>query len=293
MDALPSSLLWLPQSTVDKLLAHYDYPHPQKAEIITGYDQDHALRTAKMSAAVAHYLGHDCARVQQYQVACLLHDLGRAGLDQVLFSAIWTWARKNNIPTRPQAWRQRYPTTPYGEETEAFWDKYQPQLQALSIQTDSWAKEQVEMRLGFARRLRRLLLQVVPQLQQYNIVWFDWMETVALYYYYPEKLAGVADWVQELAEILVACEQFEAYSNQQRGQDYYDRDETSFVEACRYLNQLKARGQVSAKVLSAVYELIAQGFFDALLVAARACPLSADEQHFLRSLNTGGCACQL
>ena len=34
-----------------------------------------------MCVAVAMALGHGAERVRQYQIACLLHDLGRAGLD--------------------------------------------------------------------------------------------------------------------------------------------------------------------------------------------------------------------
>ena len=99
ISALPKSLLWISESTVNTLLQYYDYPHPEKpGEIIEGYDKDHALRTAKMCSAIAHYLGHDAERVRRYQIACLLHDLGRAGLDQKLFGKIWTWARRNRQP---------------------------------------------------------------------------------------------------------------------------------------------------------------------------------------------------
>ncbi len=114
---LPESLLWIPGSTVAVILRHYDYPHPQEpGKVIEGYDKAHALRTAKMSAAVAHHLGHDSDRVRLYQIACLLHDLGRAGLDQKLSGEIWTWAKSQGIPTRPAEWRARYPETVYGKE---------------------------------------------------------------------------------------------------------------------------------------------------------------------------------
>ena len=57
---LPKSLLWISESTVEALLKFYDYPHPKKTgEIIEGYDKTHALRSAKMCAAVATYLGYD------------------------------------------------------------------------------------------------------------------------------------------------------------------------------------------------------------------------------------------
>jgi hypothetical protein len=285
--SLPDSLLWIPESIVKTLLKYYDYPHPDKpGEIIGGYDKDHALRTAKMCAAVAYELGYDEKRVRHYQVACLLHDLGRAGLDQDLFGKIWTWARTQNIPTRPAEWRAVHPQTTYGKETEAFWELYQSQLQEQGIRTNAWAKEQIEMRLGYARRLSRLLEQVKPKLEQHDIQWFAWMEKVTLYYYYPEKLDEEPDWLRELGEILVACEQLEAYNNRERGNDYYNRNDESFADAFDYLDSLKKKGQLSSKVLSAVRRLTAKGKFDAILTEARDGQLSETDLNFLRSLNT-------
>lgn len=280
----PDSLLWLTEPTVNTLLNYYDYPHPETGEIIKGYDKPHALRTAKMCAAVAQYLGHKEDRVRQYQVACLLHDLGRAGLEQNLFGKIWTWAKQQNIPTRPAEWRTVHPDTTYGEETEAFWDQYHSQLEALGIQTNEWAKEQVEMRLGYARRLNRIIQKIIPEFEKHKIEWSTWMEKVCLYYYYPEKLANDPEWLHELGEILVACEQLEAYSNRTRGNDYYNRDDESFVEAFNYLESLKDKGQIGDKVLRAVKQLTAEGTFDAILKEARDGQLSDDDLKILRSL---------
>ena len=141
------SLLLLSESTVESLLKCYDYPHPEKRdEIIEGYDKNHVLRTAKMCAALAIHLGHDEKLVRKYQIACLLHDLGRAGLDQKLFGKIWSWAKTHEIPTRPLEWRNKYPDTQYGYETEAFWDMYSSKLSKIGIKNPNWAKEQVEMR---------------------------------------------------------------------------------------------------------------------------------------------------
>ncbi len=283
----PASLLWVSESTANTLLACYDYPHPEKrGEIIPGYDKDHALRTAKMCAAVALYLGHDEDRVRQYQIACLLHDLGRAGLEQALFGKIWTWAKQQNIPTRPAEWRALYPETPYGEETEAFLVLYEKQLEDLGIAINSWTKEQIEMRLGYARRFRRVIKQLMPVLEQKGIEWSAWMEQVVSYYYYPEKLDDAPDWVHELGEILVACEQLEAYSNRTRGSDYYNRNDESFIDAFNYLESLRDKGQLSNKVLSAVRYLTGQGLFDSILATARNGKLTADDLNFLRSLNS-------
>jgi hypothetical protein len=285
--SIPTSLLWLPEATVNTLLQYYDYPNPNKpGEIIEGYDKHHALRTAKMCAAVAHHLGHDDERVRQYQIACLLHDMGRAGLDQDLFGKIWTWARTEGIPTRPAEWRAVHPETTYGNETEAFWALYLSRLEGLGIKTEAWTKEQVEMRLGYSRRLSRLIKQVEPKLKQDGIRWLDWMELVTLYYYYPEKLDDAPDWVHELGEILVACEQLEAYSNRERGSDYYNRNDENFIDAFNYLEGLKEKGQLSDKVLSAVRLLTGQGLFDTILAEARDGQLLDKDLDYLRSLNT-------
>ena len=114
----PKTFLLISESTAKSLLKFYDYPHPEKTnKIIEGYDKDHALRSAKMSAAVATYLGYDKDIVREYQIACILHDLGRAGLDKKLFGKIWTWAENHKIPSRPLEWREKYPQTEYGFET--------------------------------------------------------------------------------------------------------------------------------------------------------------------------------
>jgi hypothetical protein len=286
--ALPKNLLWVPKSTAAALLRCYDYPHPtEPGRIIRGYDKKHALRTAKMCAAVADNLGYDEDTVRRYQVACLLHDMGRAGLDRKLFGVIWTWARQQGIPTRPAEWRAAHPDTPYGKETEAFWNMYRSQLEQFGVQTDRWAKEQVEMRLGYGRRQRRILKRIKPKLKELGIRWSGWMEKVALYYYYPEQLDDDPDWVRELGQILVACEQLEAWSNRERGSDYYNRSNESFADAFAYLDSLRRKGQISARVLSAVRTLTARGVFDDILGEARKGELSKQDLRFLRSLETG------
>ena len=95
--------LLVPRALLSRLMHLYDYPHPaRRGRIIRGYDRPHAARTARMCAAVATALGHGAERVCQYQIACLLHDLGRAGLDRRLFGKIWSWAKERGIPTRPR-----------------------------------------------------------------------------------------------------------------------------------------------------------------------------------------------
>lgn len=235
-----------------------------------------------MCAAVAERLGHPPARVRHYQIACLLHDLGRAGLDRRLFGRIWSWARAHDIPTRPREWRARFPETRYGRETEAFVARYRTAMEGDGITLDSWACAQVEMRLGYARRLAARLRVVKPVLRELGITWAPWMGRIMLYYYYPEKLEGAQLWVRQLAEILVACEQFEAYSNQRRGRDYYVRRREDLSEAFAYLSRLQQEQIISRPVVRTLCELAAEGVFDAVLAQARGRALTASERAYLR-----------
>jgi hypothetical protein len=273
------------RSLVNALMKLYDYPHPHHPErTIRGYDRSHAVRTARMCVAVADRLGHPQDRMQLYHVACLLHDLGRAGLDRPLFGTIWSWARYRGIPTRPREWRAIHPKTPYGRETEAFVSLYRRDLESSGVPMDAWAVEQIEMRLGYARRLVRRLREVRPMLKALGVEWKPWMQQVMLYYYYPERLAKAKTWVKQLAEILVACEQFEAYSNRRRGQDYYARKKESLPEAFAYLRKLEQEGILSSKVLNVVRVLSAEGVFDTVLKQARGEPLTRSERRYLRNL---------
>jgi hypothetical protein len=237
-----------------------------------------------MCAAVAFALGHERDRVRQYQIACLLHDLGRSGLDRRLFGKIWSWAKTHGIPTRPREWRAVHPETTYGRETEAFIMRYRQALEADGITMTAWAKAQVEMRLGYARRLARRLRAVRSSIKTMGVRWEPWMQLVMLYYYYPEKLTGAKPWVKQLAEVLVACEQFEAYSNQHRGRDYYVRKKETIVEAFAYLDKLKHEGILSREVVTALERLAARGDFNAIITEARGHALTAEERTFLRRM---------
>lgn len=237
-----------------------------------------------MCAAVAAALGHDADRVRRYQIACLLHDLGRAGLDRQLFGRIWSWAKERGIPTRPREWRAIHPETTYGRETEAFVSRYGRQLESAGIKMTVWAKEQVEMRLGYARRLARRLRAVRPSIRRMGVRWEPWMQQVMLYYYYPERLDGAKPWIKQLSEILVACEQFEAYSNQRRGRDYYVRKRETIVEAFAYLEKLEQDGILSGDVMKALKSLAAEGAFDTIIAEARGRRLTANEKMLLRRM---------
>ena len=275
----------LTRTQVASLLKLYDRPHPTKPHrIIRGYDKAHALRTARMCVAVAGALGHTLPRLRQFEAACLLHDMGRAGLDPGLFGHIWSWAREKGIPTRPREWRARYPQTAYGRETQAFLAHYGEALQKRGLDLTPEVKDHIEMRLGFARRLKKYLRPVKSDIQALDIPWAPWMEKIMLYYYYPEKLQGAAFWMHQLAEILVACEQLEAYSNQRRGKDYYARSGENFKAAFAYLRQLTSRQIVSQLVLDCICRLTREGRFTTILRQARGGTLSPADQRFLHTV---------
>jgi hypothetical protein len=245
-----------------------------------------------MCAAVATRLGHPSDRVIAYQITCLLHDLGRSGLDRKLFGSIWSWAKRQGIPTRPKEWRAEYPETRNGGETEAFLTRYGKDLAEAGIPIDAWAKEQIEMRLGYARRLQRRLREVKPCLARLGVRWSPWMGLVTLYYYYPEKLQGAAAWVRQLAEVLVACEQFEAYSNRRRGRDYYARTRETLRDAVTYLEKLRVEGTLSKAVVEALRSLAAEGAFDHILAESRGATLSRSEVRALRAMAPGETVCR-
>ena len=95
-------------------------------------------------------------------------------------------------------------------------------------------------------------------------------------------VANAQPWVRQLAEVLVACEQFEAYSNQRRGRDYYVRRREDLSEAFAYLHTLQREGIISRPVVRALRELAAEGAFDAVLAHARGRALTARERAYLR-----------
>jgi len=237
-----------------------------------------------MCVPVAVALGHMLPRLQQFEAACLLHDIGRTGLDPIVFGKIWSWAKQEGIPTRPREWRAKYPRTPYGQESQAFLTRYGHRLTQQGVELTPVVLDHINMRLGFARRLKICLGPMKAQLKTLDIEWAPWMERIMLYYYYPEKLQTAAKWVHQLGEILVACEQLEAYSNQQRGQDYYARSEESFQAAFTYLRKLARQHIVSQDVLETICRLTREGCFTTILRQARGGNLSSAEQRYLASV---------
>ena len=276
---------FLTRLQVSSLLRLYDIPHPNASpKSLPGYDKAHAHRTARMCVPIAVELGHPLPRLKQFEAACLLHDMGRAGLEPKIFGTIWSWAKQQGIPTRPQEWRAAHPQTPYGQEAQAFMKRYKKELQNQGLDLTPSVKEHIEMRLGFARRLKKYLRPAKTTLQILGIEWAPWMEQIMLYYYYPEKLETTSAWIHQLGEILVACEQLEAYSNHRRGQDYYARSQESFQTAFDYLRQLTRQKIVSQEVFTTLCRLTREGYFTNTLRQARGGKLSTAEQRYLASV---------
>jgi hypothetical protein len=169
---------------------------------------------------------------------------------------------------------------------------YSDDLKKLGIPINDWTREQIEMRLGYARRLRRRLRAVKPILASLGVGWSSWMTMVALYYYYPEKLEGRKPWIRQLAEVLVACEQFEAYSNRRRGEDYYTRKRETLQEAFDYLEKLRLGGILNQRVIDTLVQLTGEGVFDRVLTEARGKPLSARERWYLQAMRPGDASCR-
>ena len=216
--------------------------------------------------------------MKQYQIACLLHDLGRAGLDRHLFGRIWSWARAHGIPTRPREWRALHPDTRYGRETEAFVARYRAAMDDAGITLDSWACEQVEMRLGYARRLAARFADGEAALRELGVAWAPWMGRVMLYYYYPENWKahspGCANWRKCLSPV--------------------SNSRPTAINAGSRLLCASTRRPVGGLCLSAdvatgtnsepsgcagLRELAAEGVFDGVLAQARAA-LTARERAF-------------
>ena len=276
---------FLTRVQVSSLLQLYDVPHPcNPQKILRGYDKAHAHRTTRLCLPVAIALGHTLPRLQQFEAACLLHDMGRAGLDPKIFGKIWSWAKQENIPTRPREWRAAHPETVYGKESQDFIKRYHHELHKQGLALTASVKDHIDMRLGFARRLKKQLRPVKTQLKALGVPWAPWMEQIMLYYYYPEKLDTAPAWTHQLGEILVACEQLEAYSNHQRGKDYYARSEESFQAAFRYLRILTRQHIVSREVFRTICRLTREGCFTTILRQARGGTLSTTEQQFLSSV---------
>ena len=271
------------------LLALYDVPdlqHPGR--VIPGYDKAHAARTTEMVLAVARRLGADGETLRKLEIVALLHDIGRAGMDAVLFGRIFQAAQAARLPVRVDELVRRYPHISKERAAEAFLDLARPALEASGLVVDDRVVQHVEMRMGFDRRVRRVLAQKEQELRALGVTVEPWMEQVILYYYYPERMEGAPEDVRLMGMVLVACENFEAYNNVQRARDYYGRDHPSLRDAFATVRRFVREGLVTPQVYDALRDSTLEGELDALVREsqglARDATLRQDDRRFLREL---------
>ena len=271
------------------LLALYDVPDPQHpGGVIPGYDKAHAARTTEMVLLVARALGVSGETLRKLEVAALLHDIGRAGMDAALFGRIFQAAQASGLPVRVGELVRRYPHVSKEHATEAFLDLARPALEAAGLAVDDRVVEHVEMRMGFDRRVRKVLAEKQRDLRALGVTVEPWMEQVILYYYYPERMEGAPEDVRLMGMVLVACENFEAYNNVQRARDYYGRDHPSLRDAFATIGRFVRDGLVTSQVYDALRDSTLAGELDLLVRESQGlspdAPLRQEDADFLSEL---------
>ena len=258
------------------VLALYDAPDPARpGHVIPGYDRDHAERTARIVLRLARELALDPRRHPGLELACLLHDLGRAGMDSHLFGQIFGLAQEAGLPVRLRDLRARYPHVTEEQAPAFFLDLVAPLLAPHNIPLDDRLRDHIAMRMDFRGRLRRMLQQSAPTLHALGLAVEPWMERVMLYYYYPELMHGQPDDVRLMGMILVACENFEAYNNVRRGRDYYGRTGERLPDVFAALDRFQTQGLIAPRILDALKRLTAAGALDAVIKESRDLPPEA------------------
>ena len=271
------------------LLALYDVPDLHRpGRVIPGYDKSHAARTTEMVLRVARRLGVAGEALRKLEVAALLHDVGRAGMDAALFGRIFQAAQSAGLPVRVGELVRRYPHVSKDDAAEAFLEMARPALEAAGIAIDDAVVQHVEMRMSFDRRVRRVLAERERELRALGVTVEPWMEQVILYYYYPERMAGAPEDVRLMGMLLVACENFEAYNNVQRARDYYGREHPSLGDAFATVRRFVREGLVTPQVYDALRDSALDGELDALVRESQGlapgAPLRDDDRRFLRDL---------
>ena len=271
------------------LLALYDVPDPQRpGGVIHGYDKAHAARTTDMVLRVARRLGVSGDALRKLEVAALLHDVGRAGMDAGLFGRIFQAAQAAGLPVRVRDLVRRYPHVSKEHATDAFLSMARPALEAAGVAIDDAVVDHVEMRMGFDRRVRRVLARKEQELRALGVTVEPWMEQVILYYYYPERMEGAPDDVRLMGMVLVACENFEAYNNVQRARDYYGREHPSLRDAFATIRSFVREDLVASQVYDALRDCTLDGELDALVRESQGlppdAPLRDDDRRFLDDL---------
>lgn len=273
----------------ERLLALYDAPDPERPGLtIPGYDKEHAERATRLVLRVARRLGVDATLLPKLEVTALLHDIGRAGMNPQLFGIIFESAQAAGLPVRVTELAACYPQVGKDGAAAFYVELVRPVLAAKGLAVDERVRDHIDMRMAFAQRLRCILQQRQAELERLGITVEPWMEQVMLYYYYPEKMEGAPEQVRLMGEVLVACENFEAFNNQRRGRDYYGRRRESMREAVQVLRRFLEQGLISRLVYGAVLQLAAAGEFDDVVRESRGlapdAPLPPEDRAFLTAL---------
>ncbi len=275
------------------LLSLYDAPSPgDPSRIVAGYDKAHAERATRIVLALAGELALPHEWLGDLEVTCLLHDLGRAGMDPQLFGSIFRLAEERGVPVRLSEMRERYPELDESLACAHFLDLMAPVFYEQGIEITSAVADHVAMRLDFRARLRRVLDECAPKLAAWGVAVHPWMEKVMLYYYYPALIADEPGEVRQMGMMLVAGENFEAYNNHERARDYYLGREATLAAVFDALDGFEQRGLVDGVVMGALRRVTASGRLDAVIKESRGMatdePLPAGDVEFQRGLAAVG-----
>lgn len=252
------------------LLALYDTPDPERpGRVMPGYDRAHAERTADIVLMVAKELGVAAEYLAPLEVAALLHDIGRVGLEPELFGRLFRTAQAAGIPVRLGELRQRYPQVAEPDAPRFFLELARPALEKAGLAVTPKLLEHIDMRMAFRRRVRLKLQELQPRLKEMGVSVQPWMEALMLYYYYPQVMEGQPPDVKLLAEVMVASENFEAYNNAERARDYYEHGAPRLEAAFQSLGRFLQEGLVSQRVYDALAHLTATGKLDDILRRSR------------------------
>ena len=277
------------------LLSLYDAPSPgDPSRIAPGYDKAHAERASRIVRALAGELAVPRERLADLEVTCLLHDLGRAGMDPHLFGRIFRLAEERGVPVRLSEMRERYPDLGEGHACEHFLDLMAPAFHEAGIEITPAVADHVAMRLDFKGRLRRVLAECGPKLAAWGVAVHPWMEKVMLYYYYPALIEDEPEETRRMGMMLVAGENFEAYNNHERARDYYLGRDASLAAVFDALDPFQRRGLVDAAVMDALRRVTASGRLDGVIKESRGMapddPLPPEDLAFQRALSEPGSA---
>ena len=277
------------------LLSLYDAPSPgDPSRIAPGYDKAHAERASRIVRALADELAVPRERLPDLEVTCLLHDLGRAGMDPHLFGRIFRLAEERGVPVRLSEMRERYPDLDEAHACGHFLDLMAPAFHEAGIEITPAVADHVAMRLDFKGRLRRVLAECGPKLAAWGVAIHPWMEKVMLYYYYPALIEDEPEETRRMGMMLVAGENFEAYNNHERARDYYLGRDASLAAVFDALDVFQRRGIVNAVVMDALRRLTASGRLDGVIKESRgmvaADPLPPEDRAFQRALSESGSA---